>query len=196
MNDPNNTTTGLGGALVVDLDTTSNVFTLTGGTGVLTPQTDTATASFIGNYAVGWQNFNDFITTCALCEFDMVAQGSVTGGALSFTGEVSDPFLTLGTPHATSVANTFSGTPLADSTNAGRYSMLSTNTTANPLATVIDGAAFDFNLVIYQADGGQLFWLEYDGNSVFLGPLQQQGSLTGLPAARKPAARPQAKRKP
>jgi len=118
----------------------------------------------------------------------MVAQGSVTAGALSFTGQVSDPFFTLGTPDATSSGNTFTGNPLADSTNPGRYSMLSTNTIPNPLAAAIDGASGTFDLVLYQASGGQLFWLEYDGNSVFLGPLQQQ-NLTGIPATKDPAAK-------
>src|SRR6266567_1042808 len=153
LNDPNNPSGG-GGALVLDMFNP-------GGTGVIVPQTDTATASFDGNYAVGWQNFNYF-SSCGDCEFDMVAQGSVTGGALSLTGLVSDPFLTLGTPHTTSVADTFSGTPLADGSNPGRYSMLSTNVVPNSLATVIDGSPVDFDLVMYQASGGQLFWLEFD----------------------------------
>jgi hypothetical protein len=183
LNDPNNTSGG-GGALVVDL---SEDGSLPGTTGVLVPQTDTATGVFAGNYAVAWQNSNDF-TTCQECEFDMVAQGSVTAGALSFTGQVSDPFFTLGTPDATSSGNTFTGNPLADSTNPGRYSMLSTNTIPNPLAAAIDGASGTFDLVLYQASGGQLFWLEYDGNSVFLGPLQQQ-NLTGIPATKDPAAK-------
>ena len=55
LNDPNNTTSGLGGALVADLDG-SNL----NGTGVLIPQTDTSTASFAGNYAFGAQAYNDF----------------------------------------------------------------------------------------------------------------------------------------
>jgi hypothetical protein len=48
-----------------------------------------------------------------------------------------------------------------------------------------------YTTVIYQADGGQLFWLDEnaDGNSVFLGALQQQGLLTGLPGAQKTAAK-------
>src|SRR5208283_725478 len=53
LNDPNNTTSGLGGALLADLDG----FTLNG-TGVLTPQTDTSTASFAGSYAFGAQAYN------------------------------------------------------------------------------------------------------------------------------------------
>jgi hypothetical protein len=38
-----------------------------------------------------------------------------------------------------------------------------------------------FDMAIYQANGGQLFWLNVDPGSVFLGSLQQQGSLSGLP---------------
>jgi hypothetical protein len=74
----------------------------------------------------------------------------------------------------------FSGTPLPDPSNVGRYTMFS-----SPLEITISGTATDFNVVIYQASGGQLFWLDEDSFSVFLGSLQQQGSLSGLPAARK-----------
>jgi len=41
LNDPNNTTSGLGGALVADLDAA-----LAGGTGMLVPQTDSSASSF------------------------------------------------------------------------------------------------------------------------------------------------------
>jgi hypothetical protein len=189
LSDPNNAAGG-GGGLVLDLNTANS-----GGLGLLVAQTDTASSDFAGPYAAGWQDFNYESGSCVTlgqsCEFDMVAQGSMTaGGALSLTGRVSDPFLTLGTPHTTSSGDTFSGTPLADGAHPGRYSMLSTNGTPNPLATVIDGSSFNFNVILYQANGGQLFWLNYDTtqNSVFSGPLQQQGSLTELPASRKPLA--------
>jgi hypothetical protein len=58
------------------------------------------------------------------------------------------------------------------------------------LGVTISADPATYNSVIYQADGGQLFWIDEnaDGNSVFLGSLQQQGSLTGLPAAQKGAA--------
>ena len=193
LNDPNNTTGGGGGALVLDLDTN-----LAGGTGVLVPQTDTASTSFAGNYVAGWQDFNYYSTSCSDCEFDMLAQGSmVANGALSLTGPVSDPFFTLGLGGTGLYSgNTFSGTPLADATNTGRYSMLSTNTPPNSLNTTIDGVAGTFDLVMYQANGGQLYWMEYDTTaSVFTGPLEQQGDLTGLPLAKKPAVKTQAKQK-
>ncbi len=88
LNDPNNTTSGLGGALVADLDG----FTLNG-TGVLIPQTDTSTANFAGSYAFGAQAYNDARGPTLGWEFDFVGQGSVNSGALSgASGLLSDPF--------------------------------------------------------------------------------------------------------
>ena len=182
LNDPNNTASGLGGALVADLDVTLN------GTGVLTPQTDTATANFSGNYAFGAQVYNGLSSSG--WEFDFVGQGSVTGGVLTGTGLVSDPFFTFsGNP--TDSGSTFSGTATPDGAHPGRYTMF-----ASPLAVTAGGSTIDFQVVVYQASGGQLFWLDEDVLSLSLGPLEQQGSLTGLPAARGSAAKTKAKLKP
>src|SRR4029077_1735494 len=74
LSDPNNTVSGGGGALVLSLDAA-----LAGTTGGLVPQTDTTAASFAGNYLAGMQDFNNF-SACSLCEFDVVAQGTVTAG--------------------------------------------------------------------------------------------------------------------
>ena len=181
LNDPNNTASGLGGALIADLDVSLN------GTGVLTPQTDTATASFTGNYAFGAQVYNGLSSSG--WEFDFVGQGSVTGGVLTGTGLVSDPFFTFsGNP--TDSGSTFSGTATPDGAHPGRYTMF-----APPLAITAGGSTIDFQVVVYQASGGQLFWLDEDVLSLSLGPLEQQGSLTGLPAARG-AAKTKANRKP
>lgn len=174
LNDPNNTTTGQGGALIADLDPA-----LPGGTGVLVPQTDTSTASFTGNYAFGAQDFNDFC-----CEFDFLGQGSVTNNVLKGEGLLSDPFLTLDAD-ATNSGVTFSGNPLADKSNVGRYTLSATNPKPNPFKITINGTASDFEVVIYQASGGLLYWLDEDAVSVFLGSLEQQGSLTGLPPRNK-----------
>ena len=88
LSDPNNTTSGLGGALIANLDP------ITLGTGVLIPQTDTSTAGFAGNYAFGAQDF--FNGGKVGWEFDFVGQGTVTSGVLSGTGLISDPFGALG----------------------------------------------------------------------------------------------------
>ncbi len=175
LNDPNNTATGLGGALIAEMDGP-----LPGGTGVLVPQTDNSTASFTGNYAFAAQDFNNFC-----CEFDFAGVGTVSSAVFNGTGFVNDPFITLGAS-AMNSGVTFSGTPLSDSLNLGRYTMLSTNPTPNPFQITINGTPQDFDVVIYQASGGQLFWLDEDALSVFLGSLQQQGSLAGLPAIRRP----------
>ena len=67
--------------------------------------------------------------------------------------------------------------------------MLSTNPTANPLNIKVDGLLTPFDVVVYQASGGQLMWLDEDAISVFVGSLQQQGSLTGIPATAKTSER-------
>jgi hypothetical protein len=180
LNDPNNTATGLGGALIADLDAA-----LPGGVGILIPQTDTATASFAGKYAFGAQGYNDFC-----CEFYLVGVAQVLSGDLKGTGLVGNPFYTFGA-NATNSNVAFEGTPLPDTSNIGRYTLFSTNPTPNPLNLLIGGLLTPFDVVAYQASGGQLFWLNEDALSVFVGSLQQQGSLTGLPAAGKSATKAQ-----
>ena len=185
LNDPNNTASGLGGALVADLDG----FNLNG-TGVLTPQTDISTTSFKGSYAFGAQAFNNPRGEGLGWEFDFVGQGSVAepSGILSgAAGLLSDPFFIFNStpPDGTDTA-TFSGTATPDPANAGRYTMkLDITVTADP----------DYTVAIYQAAGGQLFWLDESANfeSVFLGPLQKQASLSGLPAAQKARAQTRSK---
>jgi len=179
--DPNNTS-GLGGALLADMDANSG---LAGGIGLVLPQTAPSSSSFTGPYAFGGQDF--YINGTA--EFDFVGLGTVTGTApnLSFsgTGLVSDPFLTLGA-QPTNPGVPFSGNPVPDGSNPGRYTM-------SPLQLTV-GVNPALNVVIYQASGGQLLWLNNDPGSVFLGTLQQQGSLTGLPAARRALAKASVKR--
>jgi hypothetical protein len=171
--DPNNTTTGLGGALVADLDGVN-----LNGTGVMIPQTDTSTASFAGNYAFGAQTYNVPRTGYLGWEFDFVGQGSVDNSVLTgAAGLLSDPFAIFNqTGQDGTDTATFSGTASPDNVYPGRYTMkLGIAVAADP----------NYTTAIYQADGGQLFWLDEDANgkSVFLGSLQQQGSLTGLSAA-------------
>ena len=178
ISDPNNSASGLGGALVADMDSV-----LAGGTGVIIPQTDTSTASFNGRYAFGAQAFFD-----GFFEFDFVGIGSVTSGTLSGIGLVSDPLQYLG-GNVTDSGVKFGGAPQPDTSNPGRYTLFSTNATPNPLKVKVNTTITPFDVVLYQASGGQLFWLDEDAIDVFLGSLQQQGSLTGLPAAQKPAAR-------
>jgi hypothetical protein len=198
LSDPNNTTTGGGGELVLDLSVPA-VGSLAGGTGVLVPQTDTATADFSGNYVAGWQNFNTFRSGCVNCEFDMLAQGSMTAnGALNLVGDMSDPFETWSS-NSTDPGATFTGSPLVDPSNPGRYSMWGGNTPPNPLVVTPVGRFSSFDLVIYQANGGQLYWLDFDTSipisRVFVGGLEQQGDISLVPSTKKPVAKNQAKQK-
>lgn len=159
LNDPNNLTGG-GGALVVDLDDG-----LAGGTGLLIPQTDTATADFNGNYAFGAQDFNPG------GEFDYAGQGPVAALTLNGSGDLNDVFgaFETGLPDSGIL---FSGTATPDGDNLGRYTI--------PLSINL-GVTLD--VAIYQASAGQLFWLDEDDDSLSLGPVAQQGSLTGIPGS-------------
>ena len=104
----------------------------------------------------------------------MLLQGTITGGVLTATGDVSDPLETLVAGPGLYPGSTFNGSLPPDATHPGRYSSFS-------LAATINGTKGAFSVVTYQASGEQLFWLEVDSNGIWLGPLQQQGPLAGLP---------------
>ena len=174
--DPNNPGAGLGGgALLLDLDAS-----VAGGTGFMIPQTDNTTTDFTGNYAFGLQDDNFPLSTFTLFEFDLVGEGAMTSGTLKGTALVSDPALTLG-GNATNAGVKVNAVPLPDPINAGRYTMLSTNSPQNPLQLTVNGTVKDFDVVMYQANGGQLIWVDEDPSDVFLGTLQQFGSFATLP---------------
>jgi hypothetical protein len=167
LNDPNNTTSpGAGstvaGAVVVDLDTD------VAGSGVLVPQTDIATTSFAGNYALGLQ---DLVPETG--EFDFVGNSTATANSLSGAGILNDPADVLGTSEPLVNSGTsFTSTLVSDGLDQGRYLL-------DPINVIVgDGAAtITYQAIVYQANGGQLFWLENaaDGNdSVFTGLIQQQ----------------------
>jgi hypothetical protein len=175
LNDPNNTSGG-GGALVAEMDVLV-------GTGVLTPQTDPTVADFTGNYALGWQ---DFQFGC-FCEYDFIGQGSVTGGVLSGTGYMNDPSSFFGGGNQQYADVTFMGNVVPDSSNLGRY-------TSQPGFNVGGIARNPPNIFIYQASAGQLFMMNEDPYEVFLGPMEQQGTLPPFAGAVKKAT-PKAKLK-
>jgi hypothetical protein len=179
----------MGGALLLDVDAT-----LTGGIGMITPQTDTLASSFKGNYAVGWQDINELDGAQNPREFDMLAQGSmVANGALDLTGVISDPFETLTNEGTLSTGDTCQSTPKADNNGTGRYSMLEANLPQNALDCILNFGTKvfpNFEVIMYQASGTQLFWYQRSLEplrpaQLFLGPVEQQGSLNGIPAARK-----------
>ncbi len=185
INDPNNSSgqasATAAGALVAEMDPD---FTATG---VLIPQTDTTPGDFTGsasNYTFGAQDYNGLGESG--WEFDLVGNGAFASGAFSGYGLVNDVFGAFGTD-TPDTAVTFTGTPLADTdeSTSGRYTLFSSNTTPNPLViTVVSGTPVNFDVVIYQASGTQAFWLNEDSETLWLGPIEQQGTLSA-PAARK-----------
>jgi hypothetical protein len=189
LNDPNNTTTDVGGALLVDLDAA-----LPGGIGVITPQTDATASDFAGSYAAGFQDFNSYDTNnvCDGCEFDMVGPFTVTGGALntaSIGADDSDPLYTIPSDGGEGIGDRFLSTPLAIS--PGYFSM----PPSNSLIAWINGGPipFAFYADIYQASGTTLYWLSWEDNNLFLGPLEAQPANTTFPGIKEPAAKTQAK---
>jgi hypothetical protein len=188
LNDPNNPAGAVGGGLLLEWDSA-----LSGETGVFIPQTDTTTPDFAGSYAAGFTDFNDINLTgdCVygVCEFDMVGPFTMTAGLLNTTTAYdSDPFGTIS--GVESITDTYTSTPLLVS--PGYYSMSDANSTPNPLGVSIDGIPGEFQADIFQASGTQLFWIETDTGGVFLGPIEQQGSLTGLPGLKKRQTQTQA----
>ncbi len=192
INDPNNTTTDVGGALIVDLSSSG---VTPGGMGVITPQTDTTAADFSGNYAAGFQSFNYFelVNACPDCELDMVGPFTMaSGGALataSIGADDSDPFGTIsglestGDPYGPT-----SPLPVA----AGYFTMQNPNS----LTSTIGGVAGGFDVDIFQASATTLYWINADTSfySVFLGTLQAQASVAKARAAHRPATKVQPQR--
>jgi len=168
LSDPNNPPSpgGNASALVADLDVNL------AGTGVLVPQTDNSTASFAGNYALGFQDFINTGTESG--ELDFVGNATATATSptlLTGNGTVSDPFDLLGGA-SFSLSGSFTSPIVPDGVNLGRYEISPFSVTVDSVTTPIPYLA-----VAYQASGGQLFWLEDgadDQGSVFNGQIQQQ----------------------
>lgn len=185
--DPNNTSSGLGGALLVELDTVMN------GTGMVIPQTDTVAADFSGNYAFGAQVLDGGGVPNLGWETDFVGNGTVTpagassagSGSLTGTALDSDPFFTL-TATADNTGVGITGTLVADGANPGRYTM------ADFTAT-IGSPTFTVPVAVYQASADQLVWIDDWTFSMFGGTLQQEPQASSA-AAKK--AKPAAKKKP
>ena len=160
-----NNPAGGGGALVLELDPK-----LAGGTGILIPQTDTATSSFASTYAFG-ANVYDHLSASGW-EFDHIGRGSVTAGIFSGTGLVNDAFGAFSSTPASYKSVPFTGTATPDAKNPGRY-------TIAPLdCTPISGSPTAFSMALYQASDSTLFWMNEDQLSLSLGTLQR----TSMPA--------------
>ncbi|HXN71695.1 MAG TPA: hypothetical protein VN861_03980, partial [Candidatus Acidoferrales bacterium] len=179
--DPNSTTGGLGGGLLAEMDSLA-------GTGSLVPQTDPAVLSFTGSYTFGGQGEID--SAGNFREFDFVGAGTMnsTSGAFAGTGDLNDPsgVFTGAAGQYTSVG--FAATAVPDASHLGRY-------TLSPLAlsNTFPASPIDLTVTAYQANGGQLFWLEVDPSTFFAGPLEQSSNPPSSPpsGAKSPAPKKQ-----
>jgi hypothetical protein len=194
LNDPNNKATDLGGALIVDMSTDSP---LPGGMGVITPLASNLTASdYSGTYVTGFQAYNYWeCGECDIFEADMIGVGTMTsGGPLTITAQDSDPFGTWdGTP-AESSGDIFTSTPIPATRNGFNYfSMYSGNSPDNALGATINSISISPSLDVdtYPASATTLYWIQFDAAGAFLGPIEAQGSLTGVPSIRKGMAKSQ-----
>jgi len=152
--DPNSSTGG-GGALMIELDDDNN------GTGIIVPQTSGAT--FAGNYALTQDGAYE--TEVAFSFFDLIGQVS-SDGTSTFTGsaDFNDLENTGLNPDIT-----VSATYLADGANPGRITALVT----------LAGSEVPDNVTLYQASSSLLLHVDVDSPSnaagiVGLGVLEQQ----------------------
>jgi hypothetical protein len=166
--DPNNTTNtaGNGGALIAEIDTNFV------GIGVLLPQTDTTPADFAGAYTFGAQGRTSAHDGF---EFDILGEATVTAGTFAGTGALSDPFGALTGAAVESSNVTFGATAAPDGDNPGRF-------TFTPLALNVTSPV-DMTITVYQANGGQLFWVQMDAGDEAGGSLEQN-TLAGAAAAK------------
>jgi hypothetical protein len=168
--DPNSTGSGGGGALLSEMDA-NHV-----GTGVLIPQTDPTATHFAGNYTFGAQGVSDV----RFGEFDFLGEGTMTAGAFSGIGVLSDPLAGGITGAAKEFSNVnFASTATPDLHNVGRFTfsplILSSTEFGNPI---------DLTLTVYQANAGQLFWVGMDPTIELQGTLEQ--STLADAAVKKP----------
>jgi hypothetical protein len=143
--DPNNSASGTGGALIVELDANDI------GTGFAVPQATSPT--FTGNYAF---SEDGHISTTQFTYYGFVGQ-VVSDGTSKVSGfaDLNERQIAL-TPGAT-----LAGTYTADGTNAGRSTMQLT----------INGAATANNLTLYQASSGLVLHVDVDSTANGVGTI-------------------------
>ena len=164
---------GNGGALIAEMDSLV-------GTGALVPQIDINLGSVSSAVTFGGQG--DTATNSD--EFDFVGEGNMAAGVLAGTGALSDPFGALTTTLVDSPNGVFDATFTDDGTSVGR----STATLAVTSSAVpVDFVSPSLLVTAYQANNGQLFWVEVDDLSFFGGSIQTN---TFAVAAVRKAAKP------
>ena len=160
--DPNSTSGG-GGALLLHTDASIN------GTGIVVPQSVSATPSFVANY--GLNLTNSIATATATNEFDLVGVVSSDGSSKFLNGLSDYDENASGNPAILPVPGaSTTGTFAADTANPGRFT--GTFTVTPGAYPFISASAF--NVSFYQASGAQAFVIETDASGNGTGYLLQQ----------------------
>lgn len=147
--DPNNTTSGLGGALIVNLDATNL------GDGILIPQ-GTVSTPLQGNFAWLQQSFNASGEQDAVGQFVIAANNGISG-----TAYVNDLLNTKQTPAAA-----LTGNLTADPSHAGRFAVT--------ITTSLSGSQTTYTLVLYQIGSLGYAVVQTDASQLGTGTLQIQ----------------------
>jgi|SRR5580704_2188035 hypothetical protein len=169
--DPNNATDANGGALIAEMD--ANLV----GAGALIPQTDPALDHFRGLFALGAQGYTN-TDGVGNDEFDFVAEGGISSGALTATGVLSDPFAALTGTAVESPNATFNAAFVERRAGRSTASLtIGANNTPPDFGTVV------LTVTLYQANAGQAFWVEVDNGMEFGGSIQS--STLPVPDLRK-----------
>jgi hypothetical protein len=151
--------------------------------GYVTPQVSTTGLTNGDTYAFSAQDQNEFVGPA---EFDFLGSWEFNGTAFADgVGYLCDPFFSLGETSAANSGVTFTGTPVVDPSNPGRYNMTPFTTTLH------DGTVTTFQTVLYQANAEQWLWIDVDNanGSEFLGSLQQLGPLSSVPPVKQSVRR-------
>jgi len=181
--DPNNTS-GAGGALLFEANNTSGSVTYGNAVGLMIPQADAASATLAGSYAILLSNQSN-LGGC--CNYDGGFTGDFTVSSTTFTGE--GDFQGSGTNNATLTTGPLTGAFTADPSNPGHFTGTIVTTPAFPLGVLGGTTPGTENVDFFLANGSQGFIVETDTLSPVFGMLEEQGTITGGAAAKRP--RPQ-----
>ncbi|HXN18020.1 MAG TPA: hypothetical protein VN875_06780 [Candidatus Binatus sp.] len=182
--DPNNPLPAgeAGGALIAEMDSLVGI-------GALIPQTDAALGDVTSPVTFGAQGRTN-TDGVGNDEFDFVGAGPFSGGLDNATGVLSDPVGALTGTAVESTNAVFNASFAADGSNPGR----STTTLVVSASNGTDFGTVDLAVTAYQANAGQLFWIETDDTSFFNGSIQANTLVDDGAKPAKPRPNAQKKR--
>jgi hypothetical protein len=179
--DPNNSTGG-GGALLLETDSAFSTI------GTVVPQTAPTPTALLGPYGILLSDQNN----PANSDGGFVGDFVVNPGTGTFAGEGT--FQGQGTSNATLIVGPLTGTFVADSANAGRFTGTIITTPAFPNATVGGTTPGSELAAFYLASESQGFVVTTDTVAPVTGLVELQGSSSTTDSAAKSAANAKTKR--